>query len=43
MGNREIKIVKDIDDNLPFSGDYPCNEGNTVVKRIATNTYCHDI
>lgn len=28
-----IKVVNDIDDNLPFSGNYPYNTGNTVVIR----------
>lgn len=31
MAGRVIKIVNDIDDNLPFSGNYPYNTGNTVV------------
>lgn len=26
-----IKVVNDIDENLPFSGNYPYNTGNTVV------------
>lgn len=28
---RVVKVVNDIEDNTPFSGDYPYNTGNTVV------------
>lgn len=31
MGGHILKVVNDIDDNLPFSGNYPYNTGNTVV------------
>jgi murein DD-endopeptidase MepM/ murein hydrolase activator NlpD len=28
-----VRVVNDIDDNIPFSGNYPYNTGNTVVIR----------
>jgi hypothetical protein len=31
MEGTVVKVVNDIDDNLPFSGNYPYNTGNTVV------------
>jgi len=26
-----VKVINDIDDNIPYSGDYPYNTGNTIV------------
>ena len=31
MDGKIIWVINDIDDNLPFSGNYPYNTGNTVV------------
>jgi hypothetical protein len=31
MGGIVVKIVNDIDDNIPYSGNYPYNTGNTIV------------
>lgn len=31
MEGTVVKVVNDIDDNLPYSGNYPYNTGNTVV------------
>ncbi|MDD5363492.1 MAG: M23 family metallopeptidase [Ignavibacteria bacterium] len=28
-----VKVIDDIDDNIPFSGNYPYNTGNTIVIR----------
>lgn len=37
MGGIVVKVVNDIDDNQPFSGNYPYNTGNTIV--IKENNY----
>ena len=33
MEGKVIKVINNMDDNEPFSGDYPYNTGNTVVLR----------
>lgn len=33
MSGEVVRVVNDIDDNKPFSGNYPYNTGNTVVIR----------
>ena len=33
MDGTVFKVINDIKDNIPFSGDYPYNTGNTVVIR----------
>jgi Peptidase family M23 len=35
MEGKVIKVVNDIDDNIPFSGNYPYNTGNTVIIKNA--------
>jgi hypothetical protein len=35
MGGTVFKVINDIDDNLPYSGNYPYNTGNTIVLKEA--------
>ena len=37
INGKVVKVVNDIDDNLPYSGNYPYNTGNTVI--IKNNRY----
>lgn len=40
MEGEVVRVINDIDDNIPFVGRYPYNTGNTVVIRQTIIFFC---